>query len=91
MSIEIDAATFERRLARLFDHYDQYKDTLYSNCSVFQIFMGGVNDEEKSEYVLHKLLLLWLIGYEFTETIVSLEPKTRTVHFFTRYVMMMFV
>ena len=84
--IQIDAVAFERRLARLFDHYDKHKDTLYENCTVFQIFMGGVNEDEKSEYVLHKLLLLWLIGYEFTETIVSFEPKTRTVHFFTRYV-----
>jgi len=81
---EIDAQVFERRLAHLFDHYDKHKETLYDNCSVFQIFMGKVEENEKSEYALHKLMLLWLIGYEFTDTAVILEPKTRNIHFYTR-------
>ena len=82
--IAIDVETFNKRLARLFDHYDKYKDTLYENCSIFQIFMGKINQDEKNDYEVHKLMLLWLIGYEFTDTIISFEPSTQSVHFFTR-------
>ncbi|KAL9645085.1 hypothetical protein ABK040_004576 [Willaertia magna] len=82
--VEIDEKTFERRLNLLFNHFDNNKDTLYNNATLIQVFMGKVNDQdEKSEYYLHSIFLLWLLGYEFTDTIIIFEPKNRNVYFYT--------
>ncbi|KAL0489890.1 dre4 [Acrasis kona] len=79
-SVKLDETTFFNRLQRIFEHYRQ-KPELWGGVDSF-VSAGGLLDSE-SEFDSPKstVLGIWLLGYEFTETIMFFNKDV--VHFYT--------
>ncbi|XP_004343482.1 hypothetical protein CAOG_07608 [Capsaspora owczarzaki ATCC 30864] len=72
MSIQLDKATFKRRLERLYDLW-QNTDAM-QNVSSLLLLIGSSTEEAESP-TKGTLLQIWLFGYEFPDTVMLLTKK----------------
>ncbi|GLT60139.1 hypothetical protein SLA2020_329200 [Shorea laevis] len=73
----IDLANFTRRLKALYSHWNQYKFDLWSSTDVLAIAMPPASEDLR--YLKSSALNIWLLGYEFPETIMVFTR--RHIHF----------
>jgi len=79
-TVKLDETTFFNRLQRIFDHYKQNPD-LWGNVDSF-VSAGGLSDAEAdTDSQKSTVLGIWLIGYEFTDTIMFFNKDV--LHFYT--------
>lgn len=81
MDVKLDENTFFSRLKRLFQHHKQ-NPALYNNADCFEITAGqAVEEGEAIDNKKSTVLAIWLLGYEFTDTVMFF--KDEVVHFLT--------
>jgi nucleosome binding factor SPN SPT16 subunit len=90
--VKIDEHAFMQRLNRLFQHHTQHP-SMWNHADSFEITIGANKDDDDAEIEASKkssTLFMWLLGYEFTDTvmffsneIVHLLTSTRKVQYLT--------
>lgn len=73
----IDLDTFSRRLRALYSHWKEHKDELWGSADAFAIATPPPSDDLR--YLKSSTLNIWLLGYEFPETIMVFGSKQ--IHF----------
>lgn len=73
----IDSSTMERRLKLMYSHWRQHKDELWGSCNAFAVATPPPSDDLR--YLKSSALNIWLLGYEFPETIMVFSEKQ--IHF----------
>ncbi|GAV70889.1 Peptidase_M24 domain-containing protein/Rtt106 domain-containing protein/SPT16 domain-containing protein [Cephalotus follicularis] len=73
----INLATFSARLKALYSHWDQHKSYLWGSSDVFAIATPPASEDLR--YLKSSALNIWLLGYEFPETIMVFTRKQ--IHF----------
>ena len=74
MDIAIDATKFHERLRRLRDHWQEHLEDKWGNCGAICIPMGSASETEV--YSKSSALHLFLMGYEFPESIILITKST---------------
>ncbi|KAJ9555978.1 hypothetical protein OSB04_010592 [Centaurea solstitialis] len=69
----IDAATLVRRLQSLYSHWREHRDELWGSSSAFAVATPPPSDDLR--YLKSSALNIWLLGYEFPETIMVFSDK----------------
>ncbi|KAG8363944.1 hypothetical protein BUALT_Bualt19G0075000 [Buddleja alternifolia] len=73
----IDLSTFSRRLKALYTHWQQHKDELWGSADVLAVATPPPSEDLR--YLKSSALNIWLLGYEFPETIMVFGDKR--IHF----------
>lgn len=73
----IDLDTFSKRLQALYAHWHRHKDELWGNADVLAVATPPSSDDLR--YLKSSALNIWLLGYEFPETIMVFGDKE--IHF----------
>ncbi|XP_057792000.1 FACT complex subunit SPT16-like [Salvia miltiorrhiza] len=73
----IDLPTFSRRLQDLYKHWQQHKDELWGSADV--LVVATPPPSEDLRYLKSSALNIWLLGYEFPDTIMVFGEKN--IHF----------
>ncbi|KAI3823750.1 hypothetical protein L1987_05191 [Smallanthus sonchifolius] len=73
----IDASTLIRRLKSLYSHWREHRDELWGSCNAFAIATPPPSDDLR--YLKSSALNIWLLGYEFPETVMVFSDKQ--IHF----------
>ncbi|KAG8366301.1 hypothetical protein BUALT_Bualt17G0062100 [Buddleja alternifolia] len=73
----IDLSTFSRRLQALYTHWRQHKDELWGSADVLAVATPPPSEDLR--YLKSSALNIWLLGYEFPETIMVFGDKR--IHF----------
>ncbi|XP_022862187.1 FACT complex subunit SPT16-like [Olea europaea var. sylvestris] len=73
----IDLNTFSQRLQALYTHWRQHKDDLWGSADTFSIATPPPSEDLR--YLKSSALNIWLLGYEFPETIMVFRDKH--IHF----------
>lgn len=73
----IDASTLVRRLKSLYSHWREHRDELWGSCNAFAVATPPPSDDLR--YLKSSSLNIWLLGYEFPETIMVFSDKQ--IHF----------
>ncbi|XP_071716737.1 FACT complex subunit SPT16-like [Rutidosis leptorrhynchoides] len=73
----IDTNTSVRRLKVLYSHWREQRDDLWGNCNAFAVATPPLSNDLR--YLKSSSLNLWLLGYEFPETIMVFSDKQ--IHF----------
>lgn len=73
----IDTNTLVRRLKSLYSHWREYRDDLWGSSNVFVVATPPPSDDLR--YLKSSALNIWLLGYEFPETIMVFSDKQ--IHF----------
>ncbi|KAL3538330.1 hypothetical protein ACH5RR_001696 [Cinchona calisaya] len=73
----IDLNTFSRRLQDLYSHWKEHKNELWGSADVFAIATPPPSEDLR--YLKSSALNIWLLGYEFPETIMVFGSKQ--IHF----------
>ncbi|XP_071697254.1 FACT complex subunit SPT16-like [Rutidosis leptorrhynchoides] len=73
----IDANTLVRRLKALYSHWREQRDELWGSCNAFAVATPPPSDDLR--YLKSSSLNIWLLGYEFPETIMVFTDKQ--IHF----------
>ncbi|KAF7824947.1 FACT complex subunit SPT16-like [Senna tora] len=73
----IDLDTFELRLKALYSHWNEHKSDLWGSSDVIAIATPPASEDLR--YLKSSALNIWLLGYEFPETIMVFMKKQ--VHF----------
>ncbi|XP_076957772.1 FACT complex subunit SPT16-like [Bidens hawaiensis] len=76
-SYSIDAATLTRRLQSLYSHWREHREDLWGSCNAFAVATPPPSDDLR--YLKSSALNIWLLGYEFPETIMVFSDKQ--IHF----------
>lgn len=69
----IDLNTFSRRLQALYTHWSQHKDEYWGSSDVLAVATPPPSDDLR--YLKSSALHMWLLGYEFPETIMVFRDK----------------
>ncbi|KAL6523412.1 FACT complex subunit spt16 [Orobanche gracilis] len=67
-AFDIDLNTFSRRLQALYKHWRQHKDEYWGSSDVFTVATPPFSRDLR--YLKSSALNIWLLGYEFPETII---------------------
>ncbi|KAJ3142649.1 FACT complex subunit spt16 [Physocladia obscura] len=67
--VDLDAKQFHSRAATLLDTWAQDTDNSFAGSNVL-VVVSGLSDENEAGYQKTSALQLWLLGYEFTDTIL---------------------
>ncbi|MFS7894138.1 putative peptidase M24, PH-like domain superfamily, FACT complex subunit Spt16 [Helianthus anomalus] len=73
----IDANTLQRRLKTLYSNWREHRDELWGSCNAFAVATPPPSDDLR--YLKSSALNIWLLGYEFPETIMVFSEKQ--IHF----------
>ncbi|XP_076914841.1 FACT complex subunit SPT16-like [Bidens hawaiensis] len=73
----IDATTLTKRLQSLYSHWRAHRDELWGSCTSFAVATPPPSDDLR--YLKSSALNIWLLGYEFPETIMVFSEKQ--IHF----------
>nr|XP_043628802.1 FACT complex subunit SPT16-like [Erigeron canadensis]XP_043628810.1 FACT complex subunit SPT16-like [Erigeron canadensis] len=73
----IDASTLARRLKSLYTHWREHRDKFWGSCNAFAVATPPPSDDLR--YLKSSALNIWLLGYEFPETIMVFTDKQ--IHF----------
>ncbi|KAL3515893.1 hypothetical protein ACH5RR_022795 [Cinchona calisaya] len=73
----IDLNTFSRRLQALYSHWKEHRDELWGSADIFAVATPPPSDDLR--YLKSSTLNIWLLGYEFPETIMVFGSKQ--IHF----------
>ncbi|KAL8229891.1 hypothetical protein R6Q57_014791 [Mikania cordata] len=73
----IDTSTLSRRLQSLYSHWREHRDKLWGSCNAFAVATPPPSDDLR--YLKSSALNIWLLGYEFPETIMVFSDKQ--IHF----------
>lgn len=73
----IDLNTFSKRLKALYSHWNKHKDDLWGSSDVLAIATPPPSEDLR--YLKSSALNIWLLGYEFPETIMVFGEKQ--IHF----------
>ncbi|KAM0043632.1 putative peptidase M24, FACT complex subunit Spt16 domain, FACT complex subunit Spt16 lobe [Helianthus debilis subsp. tardiflorus] len=73
----IDASTLVRRLKSLYFHWREHREELWGSCNAFVVATPPPSDDLR--YLKSSALNIWLLGYEFPETIMLFSDKQ--IHF----------
>lgn len=73
----IDETTLVRRLNSLYSHWREQRDELWGCCNAFAVATPPPSDDLR--YLKSSALNIWLLGYEFPETIMVFSEKQ--IHF----------
>ncbi|KAK6777074.1 hypothetical protein RDI58_023791 [Solanum bulbocastanum] len=73
----IDLNTFSKRLKALYSHWHKHKDDLWASSDVLAIATPPPSEDLR--YLKSSALNIWLLGYEFPETIMVFRDKQ--IHF----------
>ncbi|XP_059648380.1 FACT complex subunit SPT16-like [Cornus florida] len=73
----IDLDSFSRRLKALYTHWNDHKSELWGSSDVFAIATPPASEDLR--YLKSSALNIWLLGYEFPETIMVFMNKQ--IHF----------
>ncbi|KAK9074443.1 hypothetical protein SSX86_007041 [Deinandra increscens subsp. villosa] len=73
----IDASTLIRRLQSLYSHWRENREELWGSCNAFAVATPPPSDDLR--YLKSSALNIWLLGYEFPETIMVFSDKQ--IHF----------
>ncbi|KAL3843574.1 hypothetical protein ACJIZ3_000977 [Penstemon smallii] len=76
-SYTINLESFSKRLKMLYSHWSEFKDDLWGGCEV--IAVATPPPSEDLRYLKSSALNIWLIGYEFPDTIMVFMK--RQIHF----------
>lgn len=76
-SYKIDLNTFSKRLQALYSHWKEHKDKHWGSADAFAIATPPPSDDLR--YLKSSTLNIWLLGYEFPETIMVFG--TKQIHF----------
>ena len=74
MEVKVDAELFSSRLKRLLTNFVSNKESLWSNADALCIPMGSSSEEELN-YSKSSALHLYLLGYEFADSIFILTKS----------------
>ncbi|KAD7116726.1 hypothetical protein R6Q59_006536 [Mikania micrantha] len=69
----IDTSTLSRRLQSLYSHWREHRDELWGSCNAFAVATPPPSDDLR--YLKSSALNIWLLGYEFPETIMVFSDK----------------
>ncbi|KVH89908.1 FACT complex subunit SPT16 isoform X1 [Cynara cardunculus var. scolymus] len=69
----IDATTLVRRLQSLYSHWREHRDELWGSSNAFAVATPPPSDDLR--YLKSSALNIWLLGYEFPETIMVFSDK----------------
>ncbi|KAH6772581.1 global transcription factor C [Perilla frutescens var. frutescens] len=69
----IDLNAFSRRLQSLYKHWQQHKDDLWGSSDVLVVATPPASDDLR--YLKSSALNIWLLGYEFPDTIMVFGEK----------------
>lgn len=72
-SPQFDIDTFARRLRALYDSWQRDRSTSWNGASAFAVATPPPSDDMR--YLKSTTLQIWLLGYEFPETVVLFLPK----------------
>ncbi|GAA0138221.1 chromatin/chromatin-binding, or -regulatory protein [Lithospermum erythrorhizon] len=73
----IDLNTFSRRLEALYTHWHDHRDDLWGSSDVLSISTAPPSEDLR--YLKSSAMNIWLLGYEFPETIMVFG--TKQIHF----------
>ena len=73
----IDTTTLFRRLQSLYSHWREHRDELWGSCNAFAVATPPPSEDLR--YLKSSALNIWLLGYEFPETIMVFSEKQ--IHF----------
>uniref|UniRef100_A0A7N0RAU6 FACT complex subunit n=1 Tax=Kalanchoe fedtschenkoi TaxID=63787 RepID=A0A7N0RAU6_KALFE len=74
---EINLATFSKRLKTLYAHWNEHKDDLWGASEALSVATPPASDDLR--YLKSSALNIWLLGFEFPETIMVFTRKQ--IHF----------
>lgn len=69
----INLDNFSKRLKMLYSHWNQYNSDVWGDCSAIAIATPPVSEDLR--YLKSSALNIWLVGYEFPETIMVFLKK----------------
>ncbi|KAL9259809.1 FACT complex subunit SPT16-like protein [Drosera capensis] len=73
VSYQIDLENFAKRLKALYGNWKENKGELWGNCDAFAVATPPASEDLR--YLKSSALQIWLLGYEFPETIMVFARK----------------
>ncbi|GAB2214564.1 hypothetical protein Droror1_Dr00018916 [Drosera rotundifolia] len=73
VSYQIDLENFAKRLQALYGNWKENKGELWGNCDAFAVATPPASEDLR--YLKSSALNIWLLGYEFPETIMVFSRK----------------